>query len=275
MVKRVTITIRPDLLKRVDRMVDGNSVKNRSHAVEQLITRGLTKTELDTAVIMAGGDGARLRPITYEIPKPLIPIKGRPVLGHQLNMLKGYDIRNTVIAVGDNHEKIREYFGNGSKFGINIDYIVENKPLGSIGALRMLKGKVKNAFAVLNVDALINPNIAEMYNFHKKEGRLATVLVAHVDDPHDYGVVKMRGSQVIDFEDRPEKIQSNLVDASFYIFEPEVIKFIRKGKMMLRELFKILVKEGQLSGFVYDGFLFDVGTHEGYEKAIKQWKPAF
>jgi len=273
-IKRVTITVRPDLLKKLDRMIDGNEVRNRSHAVEQLILRGMTKTELTTAVIMAGGDGAKLRPITYEIPKPLIPVKGRPVLEHQINMLKSYDIRNLIIAAGSNYGKVSEAFGNGARLGVRIEYIPENRPLGNIGALGMMKERIKDTFAVLNVDALINPDIAQMYNFHKKEGRLATVLVASVNDPRDYGVVKMRGSQVIEFESRPDQTKSNLVDASFYIFEPAVLKYIKDGRVMIKDLFRTLIKEGQLSGFVYDGFLFDVATHEGYEKAIKEWRPA-
>ncbi|MBI4163087.1 MAG: ribbon-helix-helix protein, CopG family, partial [Candidatus Aenigmarchaeota archaeon] len=86
-IERVTITIKKDLLKRVDRLVDGEVVKNRSHAVEQLIQRSLSKADVDTALIMAGGDGTSLRPITYEIPKPMIPVHGKPILEHQINML--------------------------------------------------------------------------------------------------------------------------------------------------------------------------------------------
>lgn len=274
MIKRVTITVRPEILRKLDRMVDKTNVKNRSHAVEQLILRGMSKTDLDTVVIMAGGDGAKLRPITYEIPKPLIPVRGRPVLEHQINMLKKFDVRNVIIAAGENYERVREHFGNGSKFGINIDYIVENKPLGKMGALALLKGRIKNTFAVLNVDALINPDIPEIYNFHKKQQSLATILLANVQDPKDYGVVRMRGNQIVEFLDKPTNAPSNLVDASFYIFEPEVLKFINKGKLMTHDLFKTLAKKSQVSGFVHDGYLFDVATHDGYEKAIKEWKPA-
>ena len=137
----------------------------------------------------------------------------------------------------------------------------------------LLRGRIKNTFGVLNVDTLINPNIPEIYTFHKKQGTLATVLLATVDNPAGYGVVRMRGNSIVEFLDRPEKSPSNLVDASFYVFEPDVLKFIPKGKFMTRSLFNILAKEGQLSGFVHDGFLFDVATPFGYEKAIKEWKP--
>jgi NDP-sugar pyrophosphorylase family protein len=271
-IKRVTITVRSDVLRRLDKMVDGSLVKNRSHAIDQLITRGLSKTDLDTVVIMAGGDGARLRPITYEIPKPLIPIRGRPVLEHQINMLKKFDVRNIIVAVGANHDQVREYFGNGSKFGVNLEYVVEKKPLGKMGALGLLRGKVKDTFAVLNVDALVNPDIPEIYNFHKAQKTLGTIMLATVEDPRDYGVVRMKGNNIVEFVDRPERAPTNLVDASFYVFEPDVLKLIPRGKFGTNDLFKILAKEGQLSGFVHDGYLFDVATHEGYEKAIKGWK---
>ncbi len=269
--KRVTITIKPDLLRKLDRMVDNDSIRNRSHAVENLIMRGMSKTDLDTVVIMAGGDGAKLRPITYEIPKALIPVKGRPVLEHQINMLKEFDIRNIFLAVGEDYQKIFEYFGNGSRFGVKIEYIIENKPLGRMGPLRLLKGKINSTFGVLNVDALVNPNIPELYNFHKKHDAIATMLLANVNDPRDYGVVKMHGNEIIEFIDRPSSAPTNIVDASFYIFEPQILGMLPQSKTMVEELFRIISKKGRVLGFMHDGYLFDVGTPDGYEKAIKFW----
>ena len=267
--KRVTITIKHDILKKLDRMVDGKTTRNRSHAVENLILRGMSKTDLDTVFIMAGGDGARLRPITYEIPKALIPVGGRPVLEHQINMLKRFDIRNVFLSVGEDYKKIYEYFGNGSRFGVNIEYIVEQKPLGKMGALRLLKGRIRSTFAVLNVDTLIDPNIPEIYNFHKSSEAIATILLTSVKDPKDFGIVSMHGSQIIEFVSRPSSAPTNLADASFYILEPEVLKLVPKGKVMTDGLFSVLKKNGKVMGFMHDGFLFDVGTPYGYERAIK------
>ena len=267
--KRVTITIKHDILKKLDRMVDGKTTRNRSHAVENLILRGMSKTDLDTVVIMAGGDGARLRPITYEIPKALIPVGGRPVLEHQINMLKRFDIRNVFLSVGEDYKKIYEYFGNGSRFGVNIEYIVEQKPLGKMGALRLLKGRIRSTFAVLNVDTLIDPNIPEIYNFHKSSEAIATILLTSVKDPKDFGIVSMHGSQIIEFVSRPSSAPTNLADASFYILEPEVLKLVPKGKVMTDGLFSVLKKNGKVMGFMHDGFLFDVGTPYCYERAIK------
>src|SRR3972149_10373743 len=154
MVSRVTITIKPDLLKKLDKMVDKKSIRNRSHAVESLLVRALNKVEIDSALIMAGGDAVNLRPITHEIPKALIPIKGRPILEHQLNVLKKFDIRNIFVSVNHMHDKIRERFGNGSSLGVNINYLVEEKPLGTAGSLSLLKAR--GTVAMLNVDTLIS-----------------------------------------------------------------------------------------------------------------------
>lgn len=274
MVKRITITVKTEILKRLDKMVDKREIRNRSHAVERLILKGMSKTELDTVVVMAGGDDARLRPITYEIPKPMIPVRGRPVLEHQINMLKNFDIRRIIVAIGRNHEKVSEYFGNGSRFGVSIDYIIEERPLGTLGALNLLRDRIKDTFAVLNVDTLVDIDIAEMYNFHKKEDAMATVLLVNSEKPGTFGVVRMRGNKILEFVEKPEKkAPSNLVNAGFYIFEPAVLRYVRKKKTMTEDLLGLLAKEGQLAGFVHDGKMFDVGTHQGYEKAIKEWKP--
>ncbi|MDI6721167.1 MAG: sugar phosphate nucleotidyltransferase [Candidatus Aenigmarchaeota archaeon] len=270
MIERVTITLKHDMLKRLDKMVDKRTVRNRSHAVETLLSKALTKTDIDTALILAGGEGVNLRPITYEIPKPLIPINGRPMLEHQIQMLKKYDIRNLIVSVGYMKERIIEYFGNGSKFGMNIEYIIEDKPFGSAGCLIPAKDLLRNDFIMLNVDTLMNPDIYDMYEFHRRQGTIGSMLLSTSPDTRNFGVVKIRGNIVTSFTEKPKKSHSNIINAGLYIFKPEVVKFVTKQKFMMWDLLNRLVKENQLSGYVYDGFVADVGTYEGYEKAIKQ-----
>lgn len=273
MINRVTITIKHDILKKLDKMVDKKTVRNRSHAVENLLIRALNKTEMDTALIMAGGDGVNLRPITYEIPKALIPIKGRPVLEYHLNVFKKYDIRNIFISVNHMHNKIIEHFGDGSKFGMNIQYIIEENPLGTAGALAILRKHAKNTFAMVNVDTLIsNLNIPEIYEFHKREGKQATVLLSTSENTKKFGVVKMQGNSVRDFMEKPKKSESKLVNAGFCIMEAEALKFVPDRKFMIEEFFNMLASKGQLSGCLHDGAVFDVGYNDGYERAIKEWK---
>jgi NDP-sugar pyrophosphorylase family protein len=274
MIERVTITMKKDMLKKIDQMVDKKSIRNRSHAIEHLIAASMSKTDLDTALIMAGGDGVNLRPITYELPKSLITIGGRPILEHQINMLKKFDIRNIVLSVGPMHEKIKEYFGNGSKFGVKIEYIVEEKPLGTAGALRFMKDYTKSTFLMLNVDTLMNPKISDIYNFHKNEKTTATVLLTTLGDPSSFGVVRMHGNQVLEFMEKPPAIKapSHLLNAGLALFEKDVVKYVPQKPFMIAELFKKLSTKQQLSGFLHDGYIFDVGTQEGYTKAIKEWK---
>ncbi len=273
MVDRVTITIKSEILKKLDKMIDKKIIRNRSHAVENLLVKALNKIEIDTVLIMAGGDGVNLRPITYEMPKALIPIKGRPVLEHHLNVFKKYDIRNIFISVNHMHNKIIEHFGNGSRLGMNIQYFVEDKPLGTAGALANLRRQMKNTLAMINVDTLIsNLNIPEVYEFHKREAKQATVLLSTSDNTRKFGVVKMHGNSVRDFMEKPTKSESKLVNAGFCLLEPEALKLVPEKKFMIEELFKILANKNQLSGCLHDGAVFDVADHEGYERAIKEWK---
>lgn len=270
MVERITITIKNDILKKIDKMIDKRDVKSRSHAVESLLLKAINKTDLNTALILAGGSGTRLRPITYEIPKPMIPIHGRPILEYQINLLRKYDIRNILLSVGNMHEKVREYFGNGSRFGVNITYLIEEKPMGNIYPLYLARNFIKNAFIVMNVDTLMNPDIPEIFDFHKKQSTLATILLVLKEMPRG-GIVVMKGNHITRFVEKPKTTAANLINAGFYIFEPEVLSLVKKKGFIEEILFPSLAMRKQLSGFVHDGKIFDIGTNEGYEKAIKEW----
>ncbi len=274
MVDRITITIKKDMLRKIDSMVDRREIRNRSHAIENLLAKSLSKTGLDTALIMAGGEGAHLRPITYEMPKPLIPIRSKPILEHQINMLKRFDVTNILLAVDYMSEKIRDHFGDGKKFGVDITYIKEEKPMGTAGPISLAKDYISKSFLLLNVDTLMDPNVYEIYEFHKKHKKLATVLLTTAADPSHFGVVKMRGNQILKFVEKPKmkKAPSRLINAGLCIFDQSVVNLVPRRRTMIEELFSKLSKEEQLVGFLHDGTIFDVGTAEGYEKAVKEWK---
>jgi len=271
--KRVTITVKSDVLKRIDSMIDKKDIRNRSHAIEHLLKKSLNRTELDAVFIMAGGSGKALRPITYELPKPLIPIAGKPVLEHQINMFKKFGLDKFVVSINYMPEKVREYFGDGSKFNVSIKYIVEKNPLGTAGSLCLAKEYINGSFAMMNVDTLVKPDIYQMYEFHKKENSLATLLLASSHDPSSFGVAKMRGNKILEFSEKPKKAKSNLINAGFCIFDRSVMDMVPKRRFMIQDLFNRLSSNSQLSGFVHDTSIFDIGTNEGYGKAIKTWKP--
>ncbi|MBI4018335.1 MAG: NTP transferase domain-containing protein [Candidatus Aenigmarchaeota archaeon] len=272
--ERITITLDSSLLRKVDRIVNGKDVRNRSHAIEHLVLKSLDIPQLDTVLIMAGGEGVKLRPITYEMPKAMIPVHGKPILEHQINMLKKNGVKNIVISVGYMYEKIVDYFGDGSKFGVTINYVVEQKPLGTAGALKLAEDHISDTFGMMNVDTLMDPDIQEMLDFHRKHDVLGTLLLRTSEDISSFGVVKMKGNHILEFVEKPRKNEapSNLVSVGFHVFEPEAIKHVQKGKFMIEHLFDKLAKEGRLAGFVHDGTSIDVSSHEGYERAIKEWK---
>src|SRR3989344_5584060 len=162
---RLTITLLKDILKKVDSFIDGTTIRNRSHAIETLISRSIAP-KIDTAVILAGGEGIKLRPLTYEIPKSLIPIGGRPLVEYTVEMLKKADIRNIVFAIGHLGDKIRDYFGDGSKFGVRITYKEESKRLGTAGALRSAASDINGTFITLHGDVLSHINLFDLLQFH-------------------------------------------------------------------------------------------------------------
>lgn len=275
MKERITLTLDQDILSRVDKSVNGFAIKNRSHAIEMLIIKALGANVPKKAVILAGGSGTRLRPITYEIPKALIPIKNKTLTEHLLDLLKKYDIREIYLSVGFKKDKIIEYIGDGSKFGVAIHYIEEDEPIGTAGPLRLGKTVLDETFIVSNGDELKDIDIEGMFKLHKSQRALVTIALTTVSDPTQYGVAKLNGSRIVQFIEKPKASEapSNLINAGFYIVEPEVIGMIGKGRQMLeKDVFPKIAKMGKLVGYPFSGQWFDTGNMERYEKAIKEWR---
>lgn len=275
MKERATFTIEKSILKEIDKKIDGSSVKNRSHAVELLLLKSLGANAPKTAVILAGGQGTRLRPITYEIPKALIPVQGKTITEHLFDLLKRHGVHDVILSVGYLKEKIKDRFKDGKEFGLSISYVEENEPLGTAGPVKLLKNRLKEPFIVSNGDELKDINIEEMYKFHKENNALVTIALTTVDDPSKYGVAKLSGSKILEFVEKPrrEDAPSNLINSGFYIIDPSVIDMIPKGFAMFeKDVFPKLAKQGRLFGYPFSGQWFDTGNMERYEKALKEWK---
>ena len=274
MKERVTLTIEQDLLKQVDSLIDNNEVKNRSHAIEMMLYKALGGTVPKKCVILAGGAGIKLEPLTYETSKALVPVLGRTITEHIFDLLKRYGITDIVIAAGKNSQKIKEYYGNGEKFGVKISYFEEDKPLGTAGALRLMKSQLKESFIVTNCDQLININIAQMYKVHQESKALATIALTVADRKNQVGVTKLEGFKVVDYVEEPfGKDTLGLVSTGFYIMEPEVLELIPEGKSMLElNLFPKLAKRGQLAGYPFSGQWFHADEPNDYYQALKQWE---
>jgi NDP-sugar pyrophosphorylase family protein len=276
MKERITLTVDKGLLHLIDQRIDGHRIKNRSHAVELLIMQALgNKHAPKIAIILAGGKGERLQPITYEIPKPLMLVHDKTLLEHAFDLFKKYGIKNIILAIGYKGYKIKEAIGNGKRFGVNVTYTEEDKPLGTAGPIKLAQSMLTDTFIACNADELKEFDLSDMYAFHKENKALATVALTTVEDPSRYGVAKMQGNRILEFIEKPKKSEapSNLINAGLYILEPEVIQYIGDGYSMLeKDVFPKLAKEGKLYGYPFTGQWLNTGTLELYEKAIKNWR---
>lgn len=271
MKKRVTLTIDRNVLDQVDKEVDGVKVKNRSHAVELLILKAMGANVPKQALILAGGKGERLKPITREIPKPLIPLQGKPIIEYSLDLLKKFGIKDVILSIGFKGEKIKEYFGDGKRFGVNITYVEEDEPLGTAGPLKLAKKFLKGPFITCNADELKDIDLMDMFIFHKENNALGTIALTSVEDTSKFGVANLTGNRILDFVEKPpkEEAPSNFINSGLYILEPEVIDYVPEGFAMLeKDVFPKLAKEGKLFGYPFSGYWKPIGNMQQYEEAI-------
>lgn len=288
--ERITITIRSDLLRHIDSTIDHQRVRNRSHALEVLLARML-KTDTRQAVILASGKGVKLNHSTREIPKPLIPIAGRPLLEYTIHLLREHEITDILITVSHLAEKIKTFFGNGSRYGVSIEYVEEPHPSGTGGALLAARPRLQDApFIALYADVLINLDVTEFLQTHQSlKAAVGTIGLTSVADPSKYGAVKLRGTRVVEFSEKP-RISSDVsrtVFAGISAFNPSVFDFFPSGKKLIkssqpsdkhklsleRHIFPELISQGRLYGFPFEGQWFDVSTPEIYKQVQRQWQP--
>src|SRR3989338_7955141 len=230
MKERVTLTIDANILSEVDSKVDGHKIKNRSHAVELLLMHALGNADMPkTAIILAGGVGTRLQPITFEIPKPLVLVHDRTLLEHQFDLFKKHGIKNIVISIGYKGDKIKHAIGDGRRFGVNVSYVEETKALGTAGPLRLARPFIAGTFVTENSDELKDIDLHDMYLFHKENKALVTIALTTVDNPSTYGVARMQGGKILEFVEKPKKddAPSNLINSGLYMMEPEVLDYIK------------------------------------------------
>jgi len=222
------------------------------------------------AVILAGGEGTRLRPLTLSTPKPVVPVVDRPFLRHQLELLSRAGVRDVVFSIAYRPERVESVFGDGRSVGMSIRYAVEDSPLGTGGAVRNALPLLDERTIVLNGDVLTDVDLAPLVRRHEAEGASATILLTPVPNPSAYGLVETDASgRVQRFLEKPKphEITTDTINAGIYILEPDTFDRIPKDTAwsIERSFFPSLVERGEtFIGYIYRGYWIDIGTSEKY-----------
>jgi mannose-1-phosphate guanylyltransferase/phosphomannomutase len=226
------------------------------------------------AVVMAGGEGTRLRPMTANQPKPLLPVANRPIMEHVLRLLRRHGLTETVVTVQFLAALVRNYFGDGHELGMSLSYATEVLPLGTAGSVKNAQEALRDdTFVVISGDALTDVDLTDMIAYHRRMGALVTVGLKAVPNPLDFGIVIAReDGRVERFLEKPTwgQVFSDTVNTGIYVMEPEVLDEVAADTSVdwSGDVFpKLLERGAPVYGYVMEGYWEDVGTHESYLRA--------
>jgi dTDP-glucose pyrophosphorylase len=225
------------------------------------------------AVVMTGGRGTRMHPLTLDLPKPMLPVRGKPVLHLILENLKAYGIRRVYLAVHFRREIIEEYFADGRDRGMSISYLREEWPLGTAGALALLPERPSRPFVVMNGDLLTRVNFAGLMEHHRMVAERLTVCVRRHEIQVPYGVVELEGARVTRIQEKP--VHSCLVSAGIYVLEPEVLDLLPRGVPCdMPDLVQATVERwGSVGAFPIHEYWLDVGQPADLVRAFHDYDP--
>ncbi|WP_169752561.1 nucleotidyltransferase family protein [Campylobacter mucosalis] len=233
------------------------------------------KKKQNKVILMAGGLGVRLRPLTENMPKPMLKVGGKPIIQTIIEKFAEYGYENITMCVNYKSEIIKNYFADGSKFGVNIEYILETKRMGTAGALSLLTKKPDEPFFVMNGDLLTNINYEHLHDFHLLNSSMATMCVREYDFTIPYGVVKTENNKILSITEKPT--YNFFVSAGIYMLSPEVLDFIPKDEFFdMPTLFDMMVKNNKNVGsFEIKDYWLDIGRMEEYKRANDEYGDVF
>lgn len=227
------------------------------------------------ALILAGGLGIRLGSMVTEVPKPLLLVGERPFLEYQILQLRRHNLTNIILCIGYLGQKIRQYFGDGDSWGVNINYSDEKEALGTGGAIKLAECLVKDHdFLVLNGDSYFNIDLGELIDFHKRQRALVTLALLKIRKPERYGLVEIdKNFSIVDFKEKGPAPKSNLINGGIYVFDRGVFDFIPKGKSSLeKDLFPGLIGK-RFYGRPHTAYFIDIGIPQAYREIQgKPWR---
>ena len=225
------------------------------------------------AVILAGGLGTRLRPLTYKKPKPMLPLGGKPMLEHLIKWIKKNNVKEIVLCTSYLHKTIENYFGNGKKFGVSIEYAISKKPLATAGQLKTAEKLVDDTFVCVYGDSIFDFNLKGMITEHKKKKSFITMSLYEYKTNLKYGVIETnKTGKVSAWHEKPE-IRAK-INMGCYVMEPEVLSFIPKRKEygMDDVIKRALARRKKIGSITTKKGFIDVGNMESYEKANKEFR---
>lgn len=271
--ERITITIRKDIIAKLDGIIDGQKIRNRSNAIETIIQKEFKNAFLHQAVILAGGKGINVK--GKAVPKILLPVKGKTLVESNIKMLKKYGVSEVVIDASDKFmDQIKSVLKDGADLGVAIIYR-KNRGTGSI--LRDAKNLITSTFLMMNGDILLETiDLEDMYNFHKRRSGWGTIAVATSSNPSLLGTIHMKGSAIHDFLEKTKKPEqhTHLINGGVYMLEPKVCAVIpqkSRGQFMIEnDIFPKLARDGKLFGYQIGKDWVHLHDEKAYQEYLKR-----
>lgn len=268
MKSRLTITLPDSLLTQIDDLVDKQTIRNRSHAIEHLVRQSLTP-QITTAMILAGGG-------KHPEKNPLLTeIDGEVLVGLLLKQLNQYGIKHCIICLQKNDSEIRKFAGDGKLFGVTIEYSYESTPLGTAGALKKAEPLLQNdgPFLVIHGDVLTDIKLDAVFDFHLQEGAQATMIVKPKLGTKQFGQVSIQGNRITTFSETGTDSGISIINTGVYVLNKEVLQLIpeKKNTFLETDIFPLLAKKDQLRAYFFQGFWYDISKPGQYQEAVSNW----
>lgn len=229
----------------------------------------------NAVVLMVGGLGSRLRPLTENTPKPMLKVGNKPILQTIVEKFAEYGFVNIVMCVNYKSHIIQDYFGDGSAYGVKIEYVLEEQRMGTAGALSLLRSAPQEPFFVMNGDLLTNINFEHLLDYHTSQNAIATMCVREYDFQVPYGVVNLEGNHILSIQEKP--VHKFFVSAGIYMLSPDILNMIPKNEFYdMPTLFEALIQESKKTvSFPIREYWLDIGRMEEYERANSEYHGVF
>lgn len=249
---RLTITLRHDLLKQLDDYISRGKARNRSHGIEKILTKRFGENVIRRAVILGGGVGMQVKGYDHLTSPLLVMHRGRFLFEHHIKKLRGIGVEEVILAVGDFGEDVRNALGDGSAYGVKLIYFTDR--FGTASTLRQAQSMLSETFVMFNGHIIVEEiDFVDILLSHRNHGAQATLCLTTIADPTGYGQIVMRGNNIVNYIEKPDRVVSHMINAGIYIVEPGVCDLVAsEEKSLEHDIFPSLATDGQLAGYMMD-----------------------